>query len=49
MVLYGVRLMINIFDMFIYQRYLDAFFGKRKTSTEQATILLVLCAMIGSM
>ena len=48
MVLYGVRLMINIFDMFIYQRYLEVFLGKRKTSMEQAIALLVLCAAVGS-
>lgn len=48
MVLYGITLMINIFDMIIYQRYLETFLGKRKTTAEQAIVLLMTCAIAGS-
>ncbi len=48
MVLYGIRLIINIFDLFIYQRYLETFIGKRKTSVEFSVFLLIVCEVIGS-
>lgn len=48
MVLYGVRLLINIFDLFIYRRFLDVFIGKRKTSVEFSIFLLIACEMVGS-
>lgn len=48
MVLYGVRLMINIFDLFIYRRFLEVFVGKRKTTMEFSIFLLVVCEIIGS-
>lgn len=48
MVLYGVRLLINIFDLCIYRRFLEIFIGKRKTSVEASFVLLVLCEIIGS-
>lgn len=48
MVLYGVRLLINIFDLFIYRRFLEVFIGKRKTSVEFSIFLLVVCEVIGS-
>ena len=48
MVLYGVRLMINIFDLCIYRRFLEVFIGKRKTSVEFSILLLIGCELIGS-
>lgn len=48
MVLYGVRLMINIFDLFIYRRFLEVFIGKRKTTVEFSIFLLIVCETAGS-
>lgn len=48
MVLYGVRLLINIFDLFIYRRFLEVFIGKRKTSVEFSILLLIVCEVVGS-
>ena len=48
MVLYGVRLLINIFDLFIYHRFLEVFIGKRKTSVEFSIFLLIACEVVGS-
>lgn len=48
MVLYGVRLLINIFDLCIYRRFLEVFIGKRKTSMEFSFVLLVACETVGS-
>lgn len=48
MAMYGVRLIINIFDLFIYRRFLEVFIGKRKTSMEFSIVLLILCEIIGS-
>lgn len=48
MVLYGVRLLINIFDLFIYRRFLEVFIGKRKTTVEFSLFLLILCETAGS-
>lgn len=48
MVLYGVRLMINIFDLFIYRRFLEVFIGKRKTTMEFSIFLLIVCEIMGS-
>ena len=48
MVLYGVRLLINIFDLFIYRRFLEVFIGKRKTSVEFSIFLLIACEVVGS-
>lgn len=48
MVLYGVRLLINIFDLCIYRRFLEVFIGTRKTSTEISIVLLVVCETAGS-
>ena len=48
MVLYGVRLLINIFDLFIYRRFLEVFIGRRKTSVEFSIFLLIVCEIVGS-
>ena len=48
MVLYGVRLLINIFDLFIFRRYLETFVGHRKTSTEFPIVLLLILEVAGS-
>ena len=48
MALYGVRLVINLFDLCIYRRYLEEFIGNRKTSMEFSVLLLVVCELIGS-
>ena len=48
MALYGVRLVINLFDLCIYRRYLEEFIGNRKTSMEFSVILLIVCELIGS-
>lgn len=48
MALYGVRLVINLFDLCIYRRYLEEFIGNRKTSMEFSILLLIVCELIGS-
>lgn len=48
MVLYGVRLIINIFDLFIYRRFLEVYIGKRKTTAEFSIMLLIVCELIES-
>lgn len=48
MVLYGVRLLINIIDLCIYRRFLEVFLEKRKTTVEFSLVLLVGCEIIGS-
>lgn len=48
MALYGVRLVINLFDLCIYRRYLEKFIGNRKTSMEFSVLLLIVCELIGS-
>lgn len=48
MLLYGVRLIINIFDLFIYRRFLEVFIGKRRTTAEFSIILLIVCELIES-
>lgn len=48
MALYGVRLVINLFDLCIYRRYLEELIGNRKTSMEFSVILLIVCELIGS-
>ena len=48
MALYGVRLVINLFDLRIYRRYLEEFIGNRKTSMEFSVLLLIVCELIGS-
>lgn len=48
MVLYGVRLLINIFDLCVYRRFLEVFMGTRKTSMEFSFVLLVVCEIAGS-
>ena len=42
MALYGVRLVINLFDLCIYRRYLEEFIGNRKTSMEFSVLLLIV-------
>ena len=39
MLLYGVRLVINFFDLCVYRRYLDNFVGKCRTSVELSILL----------
>ena len=48
MALYGVRLVINLFDLCIYRRYLEEFIGNRKTSMEFSVLLLIVCELIRS-
>lgn len=48
MALFGVRLLINIFDLCIYWRFLEVFLGKRKTSVETAIVFLAVCEIAGS-
>ena len=48
MALYGVRLVINLFDLCIYRRYLEEFIGNRKTSMEFSVLLLIVYELIGS-
>lgn len=49
MVEYGIRFVINIFDLCIYWRALDVFVGKRKTSVEFAIVLIVVSEAAGSL
>lgn len=49
MVEYGIRFVINIFDLCIYWRALEVFMEKRKTSVEFAIVLLVVSEAAGSL
>lgn len=42
-------MIINLFDLFIYRKYLEVFVGRRKTSTEISICLLFVCALVGSL
>lgn len=49
MALYGVRLVINIFDHCIYWRALEVFLEKRKASVEFAIVLMLVSEAVGSL
>lgn len=49
MVELGIWMIINLFDLFIYRKYLEVFVGRRKTSTEFSICLLFACALAGSL
>ena len=34
MMLYGVRFLLNLFEMLIYRRFLEAYIGNRRTGLE---------------
>ena len=48
MVLFGVRLLINIVNMFVFKRFLEVYVGRRKTSTELSILILLILAAMGS-
>lgn len=48
MALYGIRLLINIFDLCIFWRFLEVFIGKRKTPVEISIVILLVCEAAGS-
>ena len=45
---YGIRLVINIFDLCIFWRFLEIFIGKRRTSAEISIMLILVCEVAGS-
>ena len=45
---YGIRLVINIFDLCIFWRFLEIFIGKRRTSAEIFIMLILVCEAAGS-
>ena len=45
---YGIRLVINIFDLCIFWRFLEIFIGKRRTSAEISIMLILVCEAAGS-
>lgn len=45
---YGIRLVINIFDLCIFWRFLESFIGKRRTSAEISIMLILVCEAAGS-
>ena len=48
MALYGIRLVINIFDLCIFWRFLEVFIGKRRTPVEISIVILLVCEAAGS-
>lgn len=48
MSLYGIRLVINIFDLCIFWRFLEVFIGKRRTPVEISIVILLVCEAAGS-
>ena len=44
MLLFGVRLLLNLFEMMIYRRFLEVYIGRRKTGTELSLLLMGICA-----
>ena len=48
MALYGIRLVINIFDLCIFWRFLEVFIGKRRTPAEISIVILLVCEAAGS-
>lgn len=48
MALYGIRLVVNIFDLCIFWRFLEVFIGKRKTPVEISIAVLLVCEAAGS-
>lgn len=49
MLLFGVRLLLNLFEMMIYRRFLEVYIGRRKTGTELSLLLMGICAGISSL
>ena len=48
MALYGIRLVINIFDLCIFWRFLEVFIGRRRTPVEISIVILLICEAAGS-
>lgn len=48
MTLYSIRVLINIFDLYIFRRYCETYIGKRRTTMEFSVALLILSEMAGS-
>lgn len=48
MMLYGVRLLLNLFEMLIYRRFLEAYIGNRRTGLELSVLIMGICAGISS-
>lgn len=49
MLLFGVRLLLNLFEMMIYRRFLEVYIGRRKTGTELSLLLMGICAGVSSL
>ena len=41
MMLYGVRFLLNLFEMLIYRRFLEAYIGNRRTGLELSVLIMV--------
>ena len=48
MVLFGVRVLINIVNLVVYRRFLEVYMGRRKTTGEVSMLILLVLAMLGS-
>lgn len=48
MMLYGVRLLLNLFEMLIYRRFLEIYMGNRRTGLELSVLIMGICAGISS-
>lgn len=48
MMLYGVRFLLNLFEMLIYRRFLEAYIGNRRTGLELSVLIMGICAGISS-
>ena len=48
MTLYSIRVLINLFDLYIFRRYCETYIGKRRTTMEFSVALLILSEMAGS-
>ena len=46
MMLYGVRFLLNLFEMLIYRRFLEAYIGNRRTGLELSVLIMGICAGI---
>ena len=44
MMLYGVRFLLNLFEMLIYRRFLEAYIGNRRTGLELSVLIMGICA-----
>ena len=46
MMLYGVRFLLNLFEMLIYRRFLEAYIGNRRTGLELSVLIMGILSLI---